>query len=145
MKRAIAAIALMSVGTSSLAPLANARASAEAAQTRVIERTLLKAKPGRREQLARYIEANWFAMDRIGVQQGLFTSYRLLENTHEHAEWDLVVEVGYPNAEGFEAPSVQQRFDAIRAAHRTIPIDGQGLAELGAIIRSERVRPREEF
>lgn len=115
-----------------------------AAPTLVIERTLLKAAPGKREALARFIVANWFAMDRIAVSQRLFTGYRLYENAAgADAAWDLAVEVGYPNPAGYDDSAVQARFAAIRAAHRTVPIDGQVLADLGRIIGSERLRPRE--
>ena len=112
------------------------------AATKVVPRTLLKANPGEREALAKFIIANWFAMDAVAVSQGLFTSYRLLENPAADESWDLVVEVGYPTAEGYDDPATRAGFDAIRAAHTTVLIDGKSLRELGRIVGSERLSYR---
>ncbi|WP_404371028.1 hypothetical protein AB5I39_03110 [Sphingomonas sp. MMS24-J45] len=127
-----------------LALLAAVSAPATSAPTRAIEHTYLKALPGQRPALIRYIRDNWFAMDRIGRSQGLFTSYRLLERDGAEdpaAEWDVVVAVGYPDPRGYDAPGVAARFAAIRAAHREIRVNGRGLPELGRIVRSERLHP----
>ena len=108
----------------------------------VVERTLLKSNPGERDTLARFIVANWFAMDALAVSQGLFTSYRLLENPEAEGSWDFVVEVGYPTAEGYDDPATRTGFEAIRAAHTTVLIDGKSLRELGRIVGSERLSYR---
>lgn len=121
-----------------------AAVSAPAVRPVVIERTLLKALPGTREALAEYIVANWFAMDALAVTQGLFTGYRLLENVASDGDWDLAVEVGYPSAAGYDDPEIRRGFEAIRARHSIQPINGKSLSQLGRIIRSERVRPRDE-
>ena len=106
------------------------------APTRHITQTYLRAAPGKRAALIAYIEANWFAMDRIGIQQGLFTSYTLLERADDsEADWDVIVAVGYPTAQGHDAPGIADAFKKIRAAHREIKIDGQSLAQLGTIVR----------
>lgn len=117
--------------------------AASAAVTAVVERTYLKANPGDRERLAKFIVANWFEMDRIGLNEGLFTSYRLYENPESDADWDLVVAVGYATPLGFGDPKIGSRFEQIRAAHKTVLIDGKRLAELGKIVRIERAKPRE--
>lgn len=130
-----------------IAVTAPATAQTATAQTAVVERTLLKAAPGKREALARFIVANWFAMDAVAQKEGLFTFYRLYENVADiaagDAEWDLAVAVGYRTMLGYAEPRVQARFGDIRAAHKTIAIDGQSLAALGRIVRTERYRPRE--
>jgi len=114
---------------------ATAQAPAEVAATLHVTQTYLRAKPGLRSDLVAYIRANWFAMDRIGIQQGLFTSYALLERGEaSDADWDVIVAVGYPTAEGHDAPGVADAFKAIRAAHKEIKINGRGLAELGEIV-----------
>lgn len=106
------------------------------APTRHITQTYLRAAPGKRAALIAYIERNWFAMDRIGIAQGLFTSYALLERADDSdADWDVIVAVGYPTAQGHDAPGVAEAFRKIRAAHREVRIDGQGLADLGTIMR----------
>ena len=103
--------------------------------------TYLKAAPGDRERLVDYIEANWFVMDAKAVDEGLFRGYRMLVNDAADGEWDLVVEVTYNDACGYAC--VAERFEAIRAAHVEHRIDGRGLRELGRVLRTETVRPRD--
>lgn len=136
-----AAALLLASSTPVEAPILQSPTTVE---TQVIERTYLKASSGQRDALAKFIVANWFEMDRIAKEQGLFTHFRLSENLNAAAEWDFEVAVGYPNAEGFQNNEVQERFAEIRKAHKTILIDGKGLKELGRIVRSDRIRPREE-
>jgi hypothetical protein len=132
----------IALGAATPAPAVAAEPVA-ASQTLIVERTYLKALPDKRDALAKFIIANWFAMDQVAVEQGLFTSYRLYENLDADADWDFEVSVGYPNADGYENPAVQTRFTEIRKRHQTILIDGQSLQDLGTIVRSGRVRPRE--
>jgi hypothetical protein len=113
-------------------------------QTQIVERTYLKAAPGQRDALAKFIVANWFELDRRAKEQGLFTYYRLAENLDLDADWDFEVAVGYPNAGGYQDTDVQAQFGEIRKAHKTILIDGKSLNELGRIVRNDRIRPREE-
>ena len=136
------ATSLLLAGASPVAiPEPNA---AQAGQTQIIERTYLKASSGQREALARFIVANWFELDRVAKERGLFTSYALSENLDQSADWDFEVAVGYPNKDGYENTDVQVRFGEIRKAHKTILIDGKGLRELGQIVRTDRIRPREQ-
>lgn len=145
---AVSALALLAAAPlQAAAPIATARAAPG-----MVERTYLKAQPGRREALARYIEANWFAMDRIATERGLFRSYALHANANADAaadadppsgaaaDWDLVVTVRYASDQGYADPATRRAFDAIRAAHREILIDGRGLRDLGAVVRHERLR-----
>lgn len=129
----------LALALASVTPAAHAtppEAPTAKAPTRHITQTYLRAAPGKRAALIAYIEANWFAMDRIGIQQGLFTSYTLLERADDsEADWDVIVAVGYPTAQGHDAPGVADAFKKIRAAHREIKIDGLGLAGLGTIVR----------
>lgn len=108
------------------------------APTVAIEQTYLKAAPGRRAALIRFIEQNWFVMDEEAVRQGLFTSYAVYEGGG--TDWDVMVTVGYPDARGYDAPGTAAAFEAIRARHRTVLIDGRGLRDLGTIVGSRRLR-----
>ena len=123
------------------APLAaqDAPASAESRTTMVVEWTRLKALSGERANLAAFIHLNWFAMDAKAVEQGLFTSYRLIANPAPDGEWDLLVEVGYPTPAGYNDPATQAAFGAIRAAHVTVPVEGKTLRELGTVLGTERL------
>ena len=133
-RRLALAFALASGGPAALA--AAPETSVAKVQTRHVTQTYLRAVPGKRATLIAYIKANWFAMDRIGIQQGLFTSYALMERADsEPADWDVIVAVGYPTTQGHDAPGVADAFKKIRAAHSEIKIDGQSLAQLGTIVR----------
>ena len=118
---------------------AAAPAPAQARTTMVVEWTRLKALPGERANLTAFIHLNWFAMDAKAVEQGLFTSYRLIANPAPDGEWDLLVEVGYPTPLGYDEPATQAAFGAIRAAHKTVPVEGKTLRELGTILGTERL------
>jgi hypothetical protein len=106
----------------------------------VVTHTYLAATPGHRDALARFIVANWFEMDRTAVAQGLFRSYRLLENPRTDEDWDLIVEVAYNDACGY--PCVAERFEAIRGAHVTVPVDGLVMKDLGRVVRSVAFQER---
>ncbi len=104
--------------------------------------TYLKATRGNKESLRDFVEQNWFVMDEIAVERGLFKSYRLIENISDsspssEAEWDYIVAVEYFGDQTYT--DIQQEFEEIRSQHETVPIDGKGLRELGSIVRSERV------
>lgn len=109
-------------------------------QTVVVEQTYLKAAPGQTEQLRRFVEANWFALDALAVKEGIFTGYRLLGPTEPSPDWDFLVAVGYPQASGFDDPATQRKWAAIKLGRKDIPIDGKTLKDLGRIVRTERLR-----
>ena len=148
MKRAILSCAVALIAGAATAPVLASDSTAASpgvvrpVQTVVVERTRLKANEGERDALAQFVVANWFEMDEVALRQGLFTSYRLLENPDPNGEWDWVVEVGYPNPGGYSNPEVQAKFQAIREAHETVLIDGKSLRELGRVVGSERLTVR---
>jgi hypothetical protein len=116
--------------------------AAPAARPTVVEEwTFLKSHDPDPAKLIAFIEANWFVMDRIAVAQGLFNSYALYRaesDLGDEGDWNLAVVVGYPDAAGSAA--ILDRFNAIRAAHKTVLIDGKGLAGLGRIAGNLKVR-----
>jgi hypothetical protein len=136
-RRTAVGVGAISVG-SFLTPIASAK-KAEA-KTIMIEQTFLKAKPELRADLAAYIQKNWFVMDQEGVRQGIFTSYWLMEDSDENADWDLVVAVGYPQPAGYEDLETKRKFKAISDAHKEELINGRKLNELGAIVRHHRLK-----
>ena len=113
-------------------------AAAHPGTTGIITQTLLKAIEGRREALGRFITLNWLAMDRIGIDAGLFTHATLYEVVGD-PDCDFVVEVGYIDPDGYDA--VADRFAALRSAHATVLVDGRGLSELGRVIGDRSYRP----
>jgi len=103
------------------------------------ELTFLKATDGDTASLCRFITQNWFVMDKIAVERGLMTEYRLLRSTGADPDWDVLVIVGYPNVDGYSGITLE--FEAIRAAHTIVPVNGKTLRQLGVIVSSRRLVP----
>jgi hypothetical protein len=103
------------------------------------ELTFLKATDGDTASLCRFITQNWFVMDKIAVERGLMTEYRLLRSTGADPDWDVLVIVGYPNVDGYSGITLE--FEAIRAAHIIVPVNGKTLRQLGVIVSSRRLVP----
>ena len=104
--------------------------------------TYLKAMEGNREPVRQFVEKNWFVMDKVAVERGLFKSYHLIENITESgsrgdSDWDFIVAVEYFEDQSYA--DIQQEFEDIRSEHQTVLIDGKTLGDLGTIVRSERV------
>lgn len=110
--------------------------SAPGQARRAVELTFLKALPGERERLRRFIVANWFEMDRVAKLQGLMDEYRLLESATDDGDWHVLVMVSYHDDRGYEG--IAEAFERIRRAHATVRIDGKGLRELGTIVLSRK-------
>lgn len=107
-----------------------------AARGAAVELTFLKSLPGERERLVRFIQANWFEMDRIAAERGLMRDYRVLETGSDEGTWNVLVEVTYRDERGYAG--IVAEFEAIRAAHTTVPIDGKELRALGRIVESRK-------
>lgn len=106
-----------------------------------VELTFLKANPGERGNLVRFIERNWFEMDRIAVEQGLMRDYRLLDTGDEDGAWNVLVEVTYADARGYDG--VREAFERIRSAHRPVAVDGrERLGDFGTIVESRKTYTR---
>ncbi len=128
----VSALSVLPFTTSAGAQLAKSK-------TVMFEHTFLKAKASSRKDLARYIELNWFAMDKAGMEKGIFTSYHLLTAMDESSDWDLVMVVGYPQAEGYSDPKTKETFLQIKAAHKEIQVSGKSLKDLGEIVQHHRL------
>jgi hypothetical protein len=129
-------IARRAVLTSGLAlPLAMP-AQAVARPAVVWEWTFLKALDPDPADLITFIKANWFAMDKVAVERGLFSEFALYRAIDE-GEWQVAVVVGYPDPRGYDG--VRAEFEAIRAAHVPVPINGRTLGGLGRVIGTRRV------
>jgi hypothetical protein len=111
-----------------------------ASSTVLIEQTYLKANAGLKGDLRTFIEHNWFVMDQKGVEQGIFTSFWLMEDVDENGAWDFVMAVGYPQLEGYENAETKPKFDAISKAHVPVPVNGRILKDLGKIVHHHRLK-----
>ncbi|MEM6454972.1 MAG: hypothetical protein AAF772_07740 [Acidobacteriota bacterium] len=110
--------------------------------TQVVGVTLLKSHDADPGSLVAFIQANWFEIDRIAVEQGLLTSYDLLaKDGGDDAPWNVVVLVGYPTAGGYA--DITAAFEAIRSAHEVVPIDGlTQLSDLGRFVSGSELQVR---
>lgn len=111
----------------------------------LVIQTFVKALPNRRDQLARFLELNWLAMDRRGIDAGIFTHADLFDIVDASGDAaavsaDFVVEVGYLTPAGYS--DVEAKFNNIRQLHKTVLVDGLGLRELGRVIGDRQLRPR---
>ena len=111
-----------------------ARADPGPAGIRAVELTFLKALPGQRENLKRFIVLNWFAMDRIAREQGLLHAYTIMDTGSEDGPWNVMVSTTYRDARGYSG--INQAFAKIRASHRTVLVDGKPLEALGSVVDS---------
>jgi hypothetical protein len=129
----------LTLGLIGYAPRASANAPASSTQEnkRAVEFTFIKSLPGKREQLVKFIDANWFVIDSIAVKQGLMRSYRMLDSGDDAEPWNVVVMVTYHDAGGYEA--IKTKFEEIRKAHAKVLIDGMDFRELGRVVESRKL------
>lgn len=98
--------------------------------------TYLKAAENQRANLKVFLQRNWFAMDSIAVTQKLIGRYELYENKETaKAEWDYIVAVEYLTPGGYD--DIAPKFEAIRAKHVTVKINGLDFRDLGKVVKSE--------
>lgn len=112
-------------------------AAAKAARRPVLEEwTLLQALAPDPAELLAFLEANWLAMDRIAIAQGLFSHAHLLAG--DGPDWQVAMVVGYFTPGGYD--DVRAAFEAIRSRHVPVLPHGKPLAQLGRIIGNRRLR-----
>jgi hypothetical protein len=108
---------------------------------RAVEMTYIQAKPGKREQMKRFLVANWFSLDEIAVNQGLMHGYRLLDTgedaKREPKAWNIIVVSTYRDAKGYEG--IKSEFEAIRKTQRKTLIDGLDFRDLGQVVESHQL------
>jgi hypothetical protein len=105
---------------------------------RAVEMTFFKSTAGQKENLKKFIMANWFAYHKEAVKQGLMVRFQLLDNPEHKPDWDVLVIVTYTNNGGYAG--IKDRFDEIRSAHKVIAIEGEVFfKKFGAIVDSKRV------
>jgi hypothetical protein len=119
--------------------------AAEAASTpvRTVTVTYLQSQPGKLPQLERFVRANWFAMDEIAVQQGLFVSYEWLDTGDDSSPWNALVIVTYGDDKGFEG--IADRWAPIKAAHKEVRPDGLEMKDLGRVLETKSLSERQPF
>jgi hypothetical protein len=101
--------------------------------------TYIKAKEGQRENLIKYLERNWFSMDSVALQQGLFNDYRLIHNndTSADAKWDYIVAVEYFTRGTYS--DIEDGWLKIKQNHKTALVSGKTFPDLGTIVDSQEL------
>lgn len=111
--------------------------AATPSERRAVELTFLKSNPGQREQLKSFIVLNWFAMDKIAMEQGLMSAFTVMDTGTDEGPWNVLVSVTYMNEKGYDG--ISEAFETIRRAHTTVRVEGKVLRELGTIVDSKRL------
>lgn len=104
---------------------------------RAVELTFLKASPGNRENLKKFIALNWFAMDKIAVERGLMKEFKVMDTGSDEGAWNVLVAVTYHDARGYEG--IAGEFEKIRAEHKVVLVNGKRMPELGAVVESRKL------
>ena len=134
---------LVSIGLTLLIIAGSQAALAGPTPARVVTMTYLKSEPGKLDQLELYVRSNWFVMDAEAVRQGLFVSYEWLDTGSDDGAWNALVMVTYNDERGFAG--IEQRWAAIKAAHKEVRINGAGMRELGRVLETKTLFEREPF
>jgi len=99
----------------------------------VWQHTYLKAEPGQRERLERFVTLNWFGPDDRARSKGYIDGFLLLRGAEDDSSWDLVVIDIFPDAESRE--KARQRYQAeIMPEHKKQLVDGLDFPALGRIV-----------
>jgi hypothetical protein len=131
------------MGRAASADAVTAAERGSATTSRVVTLTFLQSQPGRLAQLESFVRANWFAMDKLAVEQGLFVSYEWWDTGSDEGPWNAIVTVTYGDEKGFEG--IQQRSGSIRSAHKELRPDGLGMKELGRVLETKNLFERAPF
>ena len=103
--------------------------------------SFVRARPGQRERLERYLKSNWLALDAQALQQKRITGYRMLRADPDPREssWDFAVTIEYANRQAM-ADFVPFYVELTRGrAH--LRVDGLDFADLGEIVQQKTVMP----
>jgi hypothetical protein len=93
----------------------------------------LKAEPGQRERLERFITLNWFGPDDRARNKGYIDGFLLLRGSENDPTWDLVVIDVFADADSKER--ARQRYQAeIIPGHKKQLVDGMDFPSLGKVV-----------
>lgn len=106
--------------------------------------TYLKAEEGKADLMKEYIIKNWFVMDEVAVQQGLFRNYHIITNqqSQQDTSWDLIVAVEYYADESYT--NIATSFEKIRTAHKVHAVTGLNRGDF-KVIKSELVSVEDKY
>lgn len=123
-------------------PAGEGRAASEDAAIWAI--SLLRARPGQRERLLRFLQANWLALDAELLAQGHIRNYRLLEaeagnGLADARSWDYAVILEYRDRQAMS--DFVPAYLALLKARPQVRIEGLGFADLGEVLQQRVASP----
>ncbi|WP_295680086.1 hypothetical protein [uncultured Nevskia sp.] len=107
--------------------------------------SLVRARPGQRERLLRFLRANWLALDALLLEQGRISGYRLLEADvvtgviNDSKRWDYAVILEYRDRQAMQ--DFVPAYLALLKARPQVRIDGLVFADLGEVVQQQVARP----
>lgn len=108
--------------------------------------SLVRARPGQRQRLLRFLRANWLELDQQLLEQGRISRYRLLEADADAAGdgkgWDYAVILEYRDRQAMD--DFVPAYLALLKARPQVRIDGLVFADLGEVVQQKVVRPLAE-
>jgi hypothetical protein len=123
-------------------PAGEGRAASEDAAIWAI--SLIRARPGQRERLLRYLRANWLTLDAELLAQGHIRNYRLLEaeagnGLADARSWDYAVILEYRDRQAMS--DFVPAYLALLKARPQVRIEGLGFADLGEVLQQRVASP----
>jgi len=108
--------------------------------------SLVRARPGQRERLLRFLRANWLALDAQLLEQGRISGYRLLAadaaiaaGIDDRKRWDYAVILEYRDRQAMQ--DFVPAYLALLKARPQVRIDGLVFADLGEMVQQQVARP----
>lgn len=105
----------------------------EGGKAPVWQLTYLKAEPGQRERLERFITLNWFGPDDRARHKGYIDGFLLLRGSEADPSWDLVVIDIFPDADSQKKARERYRTE-IMPEHKKQLVDGMDFPALGKVV-----------
>lgn len=106
--------------------------------------SLVRARPGQRQRLLRFLRANWLELDQQLLEQGRISRYRLLEADvgaagSDGKGWDYAVILEYRDRQAMD--DFVPAYLALLKARPQVRIDGLSFADLGEVVQQKVARP----
>ncbi len=124
------------------APTSDAVPSSDDRAAAIWAISLVRARPGQRQRLLRFLRANWLELDQQLLEQGRISRYRLLEADAGGGDgkgWDYAVILEYRDRQAMD--DFVPAYLALLKARPQVRIDGLSFADLGEVVQQKVARP----
>jgi|GEM_PF-6252835 len=123
-------------------PTDSRTATAEAAESGAVWAiSFVRARPGQRERLERFLKSNWLALDQQAFQQKKIKAYRMLRADADPKEssWDYAVIIEYADRQAMA--DFVPVYLALARERPHVRVDGLDFADLGEVVQQKVVEP----